>query len=212
MQKMIPMISILLGVLFTLSVYVWNHTKQSKNAAAFENIHLFNHAQTIPEFELIDENNQTVTNEWLNGKWTIINLGYTFCPDICPTNLADTSIMMRILAEQSIDAQFIQSWFVTIDPQRDSIAVIKQYTQAFHADLLGITGVETDINEFAARFGFSYQVQKQQENNDYYLVAHSDMMILINPKGQYAGYILPPYDSQNMAFVLSKLIEGAGLN
>jgi len=137
MKKIIPFITLFVGIAFTLSIYLLLQKEEAPFEPEFLNVHMFNAPKDIKAFELSDESEKIVTNAQLLNKWTIINFGYTSCPDICPTNLADASIMMRILNEQmNIDSQ-IQSWFITVDPARDTTEVISNYTDAFHPDLIG---------------------------------------------------------------------------
>ncbi|NRB80428.1 MAG: SCO family protein [Saccharospirillaceae bacterium] len=209
MKKIIPLITLLLGCVFILSVYLLYIKKQASQQPDFLNTHLFSVAQDVQPFELKDKNENVVNNVDLQNNWTIINFGYTSCPDICPTNLADASSMMRILNEDMQINSGVQSWFITLDPVRDSTQVIAGYTDAFHPDLIGLRAPHKNISALALAFGFSYQIQAPLDASatDIYWVAHSDMMVLINPQGQYAGYLSPPYDSQNMAKLLKKLIE-----
>jgi len=209
MKKIIPFISLVLGVIFILSVYFFLKKDKEPFSPEFSNVHIFNSFKAVKPFELKDESKALVNNSDLLNKWTIINFGYTSCPDICPTNLADASIMIRILNEDMGINDQIQSWFISLDPERDTHEIIGQYTNAFHPELTGLSASNIEINALALAFGFSYQIQAPIDdiNNDIYWVAHSDMMILINPQGQYAGYISPPYNSQNMALALSSLIK-----
>ena len=210
MKKLLPFITLFAGIAFTLTAYFLLQSNKDSLKPEFLNVHMFTTAKDIQMFELTSESEAPITNDQLLDKWTIINFGYTSCPDICPTNLADASIMIRILSEDMNINSEIQSWFVTVDPQRDTTEVLSNYTDAFHPQLLGLRGPQELINDLSLAFGFTYQIQKpiDEDEPSMYWVAHSDMMILINPEGKYAGYILPPYDSQNMAQALKNLIEG----
>ena len=89
------------------------------------------------------------------GKVTLIYFGYTMCPDICPTNLSMMSNALMQLNEQQLNK--VQAIFISVDPQRDSVARLAEYTHYFHPSILGITGTDKVIKEVADRYGVAYQ-------------------------------------------------------
>ena len=95
-------------------------------------------------FALTDHTGKKVTDEDYRGKFMLIAFGYTYCPDVCPTGLQAMSVAMDSLGEQ---ADWVQPIFITIDPERDTPEVMKEYVAAFHPSLIGLTGTPQQIAE-----------------------------------------------------------------
>jgi protein SCO1/2 len=115
------------------------------------------------------------------GQVILLYFGYTWCPDICPTNLSLFSQVLNELTEAEL-AQ-VQPIFVSVDPRRDSIERLKEYTEYFHPRLVGITGSESEVARAASLYGVSYRlVNPETEEN--YAVDHSADTYLIGPQGQ----------------------------
>jgi protein SCO1/2 len=115
------------------------------------------------------------------GKVVLLYFGYTWCPDICPTNL---SIFSQVLNElESQELARVQPIFVSVDPRRDTHARLKEYTEYFHPRLIGITGSDTEVAQAAALYGVAYRAvdPDTQEN---YAVDHSADTYVINPQGK----------------------------
>ena len=93
-------------------------------------------------FALTDHTGKKVTDEDYRGKFMLIAFGYTYCPDVCPTGLQTMSVVMDLLGEQ---ADWVQPIFITIDPERDTPEVMKEYVAAFHPSLIGLTGTPQQI-------------------------------------------------------------------
>jgi protein SCO1/2 len=114
------------------------------------------------------------------GQVVLLYFGYTWCPDICPTNLALFSRVLNELDPQEL-AQ-VQPIFVSVDPKRDTLARLQEYTEYFHPQLLGITGNDEAVAEVAARYGVMYRaVHPETEEN--YAVDHSADTYVIDQQG-----------------------------
>ncbi len=115
------------------------------------------------------------------GKVVLIYFGYTWCPDICPTNLAMFSRVLDGLAPGEVER--VQPIFISVDPRRDNLARLKEYTEYFHPRLIGLTGSDGQVAEVAARYGVAYRaVNAETEEN--YAVDHSADSYLIDPQGE----------------------------
>jgi len=132
---------------------------------------------------LMDVNGRAVTNADFPGQFQLISFGYTYCPDICPTTLAEqTAIMQRLgpLAEQ------IQPIFITVDPKRDTPEKLRTYAAYFDPRLIALTGSPELIRAAAQNFGVRYQkVIDPNAPADRYPVDHSAGMYLLAPDGSY---------------------------
>ncbi|MCF7996364.1 MAG: SCO family protein [Chromatiaceae bacterium] len=132
---------------------------------------------------LMDANGRAVTNADFPGQLQLISFGYTYCPDICPTTLAEQAAIMRALGE---DAAALQPIFITVDPERDTAEKLRSYTAYFHPRLIGLTGSPALIAAAARNFGVRYRkVDDPNRPADQYPVDHSAGMFLLGPDGSY---------------------------
>ena len=115
------------------------------------------------------------------GKLVLIYFGYTFCPDICPTNLSHLTQALNELNETELSQ--IQPVFLSVDPERDSLEHLDNYVKYFHKSLIGITGDESVIAEIASRYGAAYQ-KVTGESEGGYLIDHSSFTYLVDQQGQ----------------------------
>ncbi|PTY37568.1 hypothetical protein BGP77_13810 [Saccharospirillum sp. MSK14-1] len=165
----------------------------------------FEEPRPVPSVELIDHNGVTIqTGELNDGRWRLINFGYTFCPDICPTNMADLANAYRDLTEAGLNEQ-LDVWMITVDPARDSAARLAQYVPFFHPDFLGLTGDENNAIQPLARQ--LNTVFYPEGDGDVYTVAHSDNLAVLNPEGEYVALIRPPHAPEQYREVMRLLIE-----
>jgi cytochrome oxidase Cu insertion factor (SCO1/SenC/PrrC family) len=125
---------------------------------------------------LADADGKTVTSDEFPGKFLLIYFGYTHCADQCPTAI---SAMIEALNEIGPGADYIQPLFVTIDPERDRGAVLKDFTAAFDKHLIGLTGSPGQIAAAAEVLGIEYK--KVFAGNDDYVIDHSSLLSLIGP-------------------------------
>jgi protein SCO1/2 len=131
-------------------------------------------------FELIDQDGNTVTDATYRGKWLLVYFGYTYCPDACPTALND---MAEALAELDGLRARVQPLFITIDPERDTQAVLKPYVAAFDAGIGGLTGSAEQIAKVAREYRIEYR--RDGATGGAYGMAHSSAIFLIDPNGRF---------------------------
>jgi protein SCO1/2 len=140
---------------------------------------------TQADFRLIDHNGKTRTLADFHGKVVALFFGYTHCPDVCPTTLADLAQVMRMLDK---DADRLQVLFVTVDPERDTRELLARYVPAFHPSFLGLYGDAHVTAQAAKAFDVQYQKQPTQSG---YNVDHSAGTFLIDTRGKVR--LLAPY-------------------
>ena len=183
---------------------VWSYQKiANPGPPTLETSLLYQTQRTIDPFELhstdgTDDAGQAVSNANLEGQWTIIFTGYTFCPDICPTTMAQLQQSWSDISA-STDTP-IQVWMVSVDPQRDDIARLRNYVGFFNRGLnaevrtpfLGIRGEHKDLFPFVRNIGLMYSIPDEDETN--YLVNHSAAIILINPQGHQQAVFRASHD------------------
>lgn len=146
-------------------------------------------------FTLIDQDGRPVTEAVLQGKWSAVFFGFTYCPDFCPTTLASLKAAKAQLApKQQRELQVI---FVSVDPARDTPAALKAYLadDSFPTGTLGLTGSAEQVAAAAKAYRAYYARKGEGEN---YLVDHSTAVYLMDPKGRFVrvlAYGLSPEES-----------------
>jgi len=135
-------------------------------------------------FALTGENGRIVRDGDFAGKYRLIYFGYTYCPDVCPV---DVQKLMQGITELEKSAPQVaaklQPLFVSVDPERDTPAVLREFTTAFHPRLIGLTGTTDDIAKMAKAYGVFSQKQDETQPGTY-LVDHSRTTTLYGPKGE----------------------------
>jgi protein SCO1/2 len=164
---------------------------------------LLRQPREIAEFSLQSEGGKAFTKADLAGRWSLIYVGYTHCPDVCPTTLAQLKAVEKGLGPDAAKLRFI---FLSIDPERDTPAALAQYAHYFSPDFLAVTGPNAQLDILGGSLGFVYQ-KVPGETPQSYLMDHSSAMILINPQAQLAGYITPPFDTPAIVADLRQLAE-----
>jgi protein SCO1/2 len=133
---------------------------------------------TGADFKLTDHNGKPRTLQDFRGKVVVLFFGYMHCPDVCPTTMADLSQVMDRLGR---DADRVQVLFVTVDPERDTQALLAQYVPAFHPSFLGLYGDPGSTAQVAKVFNVMYQKQATPTG---YNVDHSAGSFLIDTDGR----------------------------
>lgn len=133
-------------------------------------------------FRLIDQNGQPFSDRDLRGKSFLVFFGYTHCPDICPTTLFDLSEVMRKLGP---DADRTGALFITVDPERDTAAVLKDYMASFDPHLRGLTGDPDAIAAVAKAYRVYYK-KVPLEGGDYSM-DHTAIVYLMNQDGRFVA-------------------------
>ena len=145
------------------------------------------------EFELVDQTGKTVRDEDFEGKWQLVFFGFTSCPDICPTTLANITAALEELGPA---AGKLQPLLVTVDPERDTPPVLKEYLAAFDPRILGLTGAPDQV-EKALRSFRVYASKRPLDGGDY-TMDHSAFIYLMDPAGHYAAHFSPQEPVEEM--------------
>ncbi|KTF69694.1 SCO family protein [Sphingomonas sp. HT-1] len=133
-------------------------------------------------FTLTDQNGKRVQDADFAGKYRIVYFGYTYCPDVCPTDLAKIGAAFRALEKQAPrTAAKIVPLFISVDPERDTPAQLKQYVGNFHPRLIGLTGTPQQVAQVAKAYAIAYMKQPTPSG---YLMGHSEVAYLMGPDGK----------------------------
>ncbi|WP_458792133.1 SCO family protein [Yoonia sp. MH D7] len=127
-------------------------------------------------FELVDQTGKTVTDVDVITQPTLIYFGYTFCPDVCPLDVARNAAVVDILAERSVPVTPVM---ISIDPARDTPEVMAEYANNFHPDMIGLTGSDAQVAVASKAYRTVYA--KQDDDPEYYLMQHSTFTYLAMP-------------------------------
>jgi len=139
-------------------------------------------SKLLPDFDLIDHNNIAFSNKQLEGKWSVVFFGFTYCPDICPTTMAALSQVANKLAPETMNQ--LQFVMVSVDPERDTPERLAQYIPFYHTDFIALTGNEKQLQQFSLSLGAVYM---KLPSEDGYTMSHSSTLFIIDPKGQRYG-------------------------
>ncbi len=138
----------------------------------------------IDKVHLIDHNGQSFKSATLKNKPSLLFFGFTNCPEICPTTLADLS---EITKKVTSSVEAINIIFVTLDPRRDTKEHLKDYIQYFDGNIIGVTGDKVEIKKFAENWGVFYETVKISNNN--YTLNHTATVFMIDELGNFRGTI-----------------------
>ncbi|MGH6792449.1 MAG: SCO family protein [Kiloniellales bacterium] len=156
-------------------------------------------------FELTDQNGVTRTAEDFYGSYPLIYFGFTYCPDLCPTTLAKMTQALDSLAKRAPDkAARVVPLFITVDPQRDTVAVLRDYVPNFHPRLVGLTGTPEQIGQVARNYGVFYAPVPMGGGN--YLMDHSGFILLMGPAGEYLTHFESAIDAAQLAEALERRV------
>ena len=141
-------------------------------------------SEIIDKVHLIDHNGQDFKRTTLKNKPSLLFFGFTNCPEICPTTLADLS---EITKKVSSSDDAINIIFVTLDPNRDNKEHLKDYVQYFDSNIIGVTGDKIEIKKFAENWGVFYETVNTSNNN--YTINHTATVFMIDKLGNFRGTI-----------------------
>lgn len=186
-----------------------NKPKETGFSQPFKSMLVYPKKNMISEFSLFQHNQEVFNNDNFKGRWNLIFIGYTNCPDVCPATLTDiTRIYNKI--DEKLQKRF-QVILLSVDPERDNLKHLAQYLDYFHEDFLGVTGNKPDIDQLVASLGGIYALNK--EEGEFYSVDHSARIFIVNPKGERFGIISSEsMHNKDKSLLISELNQLAELN
>ncbi|MBD3730658.1 MAG: SCO family protein [Sphingomonadales bacterium] len=158
-------------------------------------------------FELVDKDGKAVRWSDFAGKYRIVYFGYTYCPDVCPTDVQRMSQGLRLYAkDHAALADKIQPIFITVDPQRDTPAKVGEFAAAFSDKLIGLTGTPEQIASAAKTFRVFYSKGETSPGGGY-LVDHSSITYLFGPQGEPLATLPTDLGPEAVADELAKWVK-----
>lgn len=178
-------IALVIGVIVAITIAPPGSTNKTQHVS------LYPQARALPDFQLLDHNKQPFTPANLIGHWSLIFVGYTYCPDICPTTLAELKGIYPEL--QKIPSDFpIQVVLLSVDPKRDTPERLNEYINFFHSDFIAVSGEHKQLFPLVRAMGMMYSMSESTDNANY-LVDHSASVVVVNPKAQVIGRFKPEF-------------------
>ena len=154
------------------------------------------------DFTLTDQHGECFRLDQLRGKVVLLFFGYTYCPDICPTQLASIAAVLAALEERALQVQGV---FVTVDPERDTPEVLNNYVRYFHEDLIGLTGTAAEIERVARQYRVRYS--KYERDDGHYTMDHSAQLYVIDREGTLTSTIPYGFPAEHVLNVVDDLLN-----
>ena len=200
MKKSLPIIIVLLIIACVYMIFYWQPDSSSHK-------NIFSTSSTLPEggdFTLQSVSGPVSLKDF-RGKVVLVYFGYTMCPDICPTNLSMMSNAFSQLNKQELDK--VQGIFISVDPERDTMERLSEYTHYFHESIIGISGQADVIREVADRYAAAYQIVQQEKSATNYVVDHSSETYVIDPQGKLVSRLPHAAPPQEILDAIRKAIK-----
>ena len=161
---------------------------------------------TGQEFALNSTKGGAFTQDELRGVPSLIFFGFTFCPDVCPTTLAETT---AIRAELGLTPEQLRIIFVSVDPERDTLEMVKSYVEGFDPSIIGLVGSSLEQTENAKKaFGVFSEKVESEPGDPYYLVNHTALTFLVDSDGSFDGTIAYEEAHDTAVAKVKRLVEG----
>jgi protein SCO1/2 len=169
-------------------------TSSERSAAELMDAVMWNREPIGGPFALTDQNGARRTDADFRGKLMLVYFGFTFCPDVCPTDLLQISLAIDQLGPAG---EMVQPVFITVDPARDTPAHLKNYMPVFHPRFVGLTGDAGAIREAARAYRVYYKKVEWADRTDY-TVDHSAFIYLMGRDGEYLGFFPPGASAERL--------------
>jgi len=196
MNKLLPYILIAIAAVagLLLNQYLNPSEKQANSAVAdqengiridnrFETLLIYPKKNRLPEFQFVNQDKHSFTNENFLERWNLIFIGYTNCPDVCPNTLNQMTQLYNSLDVKT--QQKFQFILLSVDPERDTPDHLRNYLDYFHEDFIGVSGDKTQIDKTVKALGGVYSLNK--EEGEFYTVDHSARIFIVGPEARRYG-------------------------
>lgn len=170
------------------------------------NAYVYDQGRELANFELVNEQGETVTHESLRGKWTFAFVGYTNCPDICPAAMANLRKTDSLLPEDLPQPEYL---LITADPAHDTPERLRDYVNFFGENFHGLTGDLETLRNLARSLNAAFT---HREVDGELLVDHSGHFALINPEGKMTAVLQPPHNPEDLVEAYREIYEWARAN
>ena len=168
-------------------------------------------APIVGAFQLTDDAGQAVTEAAFEGRYMLVYFGYTFCPDICPTELAKMSLALELFEQASPDRTGrVAPLFISVDPERDTLAALKDYSDYFHPRLVALTGTPAQLKAAAQTYKVYFAKvfpDGRARTSKEYLIDHSSQIYLMGPDARYLTHFSAGASAEDIAAGLGRRVQ-----
>ncbi|MFQ3234755.1 MAG: protein SCO1/2 [Paraglaciecola sp.] len=187
---LLALVALVVGVLLALTI-------SNEPVDETRYISLYPEPRALPDFVLMDHDGQALQAEDFQQQWTLVFVGYTFCPDICPTTMAELTSIYPALQQLS-STYPIRVMFISVDPARDTTERLAEYVNFFHPKFIAASGEHAQLFPLVRAMGMMYSMSESTDNPNY-LVDHSSSVVLLNPDGNVMGRFKPDFVAGKLA-------------
>lgn len=204
-QKTVAVLVALVALIVGLTAHEVLDGKAELNPAELidAGIILLPQSRTVPAVSMTNQDGEPVVLDQLKGKWSLLFFGYTYCPDICPTTLAQLRQVKRELPKEALER--LQVVLVSVDPDRDTANQLKQYLGYFDKNFVGLRGSIADTQTLANALSIPFIPADTSKPG--YTVDHSGNLAVVGPDGRQRGFIRAPFNSQKLVARLPALVR-----
>ncbi|CAM3488900.1 SCO family protein [Parendozoicomonas haliclonae] len=199
-NTVIVLVLVVLGVIgLTVNKYTSTKAGIDKEALRELGVVWYETPRTFAFNPLSMAEGKTFTHEHLKDRWTLMYFGFTFCPDICPAALAHMAQLkkeLKVLNPQVADR--VDVVLVSVDPNRDNPEKLTGYVNFFDPEFKGATSDPANLKALTQQLNVAFEIVGDTSSADY-LVEHSAQVVLINPMGDYQGFLKPPFKAADLA-------------
>lgn len=198
---LVAIVAVVLGL--TVNRVLSGKDQGDQTALIDAGIILLPQSREVPDLQMTNQDGQPVSLGSLKDKWTLLFFGYTFCPDICPTTLAQLRQIKSELPEEA--AAKLRVVLVSVDPNRDTPQQLKTYLGYFDKQFVGLTTPVENIQKLANAVSIPFINADTSKPN--YTVDHSGNLALLGPDGTQRGFIRAPLNNQKLVAQLPVLLK-----
>ena len=179
----------------------------SNNELLSNGLYLFDKPKKISDFTFYTSNQIEFSKSDLIGKWTLMYFGFTRCPDECPTTMYQMSKLIKVLREKDFPLDDKQWVLVSIDPERDTPEEINKYAKGFDEEFIGVSNIRPMLINLATQLSVNNVMPNDDSMDHSHLDNHVNNIILLNPKGEFAGIFRPPFDISRLSLTYQSIAQ-----
>jgi protein SCO1/2 len=166
---------------------------------AYDNLIPLPQPRVIADFALQDTRGAAFSLDGFKGHWSLLFFGYASCPDVCPTTLYQLQQARQLMLQQESSQQLPLTYFVSVDPDRDTAEKLRQYLAYFDPSIVGLLGAAEQLQALALQLGIAVHVDDHQPGDLQYNVDHSASVLLLDPEGRLYGVLPAPQQAASIA-------------
>ena len=200
---LIGIMLVALGIIAATAVVAWRQISDAETAETADKTRFTAAVKIGGPFTLVSHRGDRVTDATYRGRFLFVYFGYGYCPDICPTELAN---MAAILDQMGATSERVQALFVTVDPARDTPKFLAEYVAQFHPKMVGLTGTQQQIADIAKKYRVFYRKAEEAGASEY-LMDHSNFFYLMGPDGKFLSMFRGGTDPAAIAGTIAKYVK-----